>query len=87
MYSKITLFGNPGHPVLGAHPLTFSIATFVAYPVYPRGGNPFRFRAGVVGPGGPAILLGVLGPGAAGFSGVDGDPKRRGRHDRGLSPA
>jgi hypothetical protein len=50
MYSKITLFGNPVHPVLGAHPLTFSIATFVAYLVYPRGGNlPVPRRRGWAG--------------------------------------
>lgn len=67
MYSKIKLFGNPVHPMLVAYPPAFSISTFVAYLVYPRGGNPFRFRAGVVGAGGPAILLGVLCPGAAGF--------------------
>ncbi len=86
MYSKITLFGNPVHPSWAPTPLPSQSPP--SWPTWSiRAAGIFRFRAGVVGPGGPAILLGGLGPGAAGFSGVDGDPKRRGRHDRGLSPA
>lgn len=67
MSSKIKLSGNPVHPILVVHPTAFSSGTFVAYLVNPLARNLLRFRAGVVGAGGPAIVPGVVGAGAAGF--------------------
>jgi hypothetical protein len=78
MYSKIKLFGNPVHPILVAHPTAFSIGNFVACLVYPRAGNPYRFRAG--------DPVGRARPRRGGIPGLDADPERRGRHEHGLSP-
>ncbi len=83
MYSQITLFGHPIHPMLIAYPIALYTATLVAFIIAAARGDTFWFRVAVV-----ANIGGVIMAAAAALPGfIDwamGIPSGTAAKDHGL---
>lgn len=61
MYSKVTIFGHPVHPMLIPFPIAFYTATVVSFITYAANANPFWFRVALVANTAAVVMAAVAG--------------------------